>query len=304
MFTWSLGWAPSPARLAITSLAFMFDEVPEPVWKTSIGNWSSCSPLATSSPARAIRSASVGVQQPQLGVHAGGGRLDPPQPVHHRRGHALAGHGEVLDRLARLGPPKLLLNRHVNGGYRAQVVQWPHAAGRAAAFRVLIDHVTALTRIEPSSPPPARPAGVGPLLLALRSRLERAPDRRVCDRCESGRAAQLPARGAARASAFLICTYELAGQRRERGRRGDLRAPRTASSGPTCSTWRPARSATSSWPATPRWPPSAPASPWCAAAAALGRGRGAGHAGRPGSPPAGPPRAALVTVQPTGFGRR
>ena len=57
MFTWSLGWAPSPARLAITSLAFMFDEVPEPVWKTSIGNWSSCLPAATSSPAAAIRSA-------------------------------------------------------------------------------------------------------------------------------------------------------------------------------------------------------------------------------------------------------
>ncbi len=58
MFTWSLAWASSPARLAITSLAFMLVEVPEPVWKTSIGNWSSCSPSATSSPARAIRSAS------------------------------------------------------------------------------------------------------------------------------------------------------------------------------------------------------------------------------------------------------
>ena len=57
MLTWSLGWAPSPARLAITSLAFMFEEVPEPVWKTSIGNWSSCSPSATASPASAIRSA-------------------------------------------------------------------------------------------------------------------------------------------------------------------------------------------------------------------------------------------------------
>ena len=31
----------------MTSLAFMFDEVPEPVWKTSIGNWSSSSPSAT-----------------------------------------------------------------------------------------------------------------------------------------------------------------------------------------------------------------------------------------------------------------
>jgi hypothetical protein len=38
MLTWSLGWAASPASLAITSLAFMFEEVPEPVWKTSIGN--------------------------------------------------------------------------------------------------------------------------------------------------------------------------------------------------------------------------------------------------------------------------
>ena len=64
MFTWSLGWASSPARLAITSLAFMFEEVPEPVWKTSIGNWSSCSPSATSSPARAMRSATSASRSP------------------------------------------------------------------------------------------------------------------------------------------------------------------------------------------------------------------------------------------------
>ena len=57
MLTWSLGWTGSPARFAITSLAFMFDEVPEPVWKTSIGNWSSCSPAAIASAAAAIRSA-------------------------------------------------------------------------------------------------------------------------------------------------------------------------------------------------------------------------------------------------------
>src|SRR4051794_14582495 len=57
MLTWSLGWAPSPARLAITSLAFMFEEVPEPVWKTSTGNWSSCCPSAIALLASAIRSA-------------------------------------------------------------------------------------------------------------------------------------------------------------------------------------------------------------------------------------------------------
>ena len=35
----------------------MLDEVPDPVWKTSIGNWSSNSPAATRTPATAIRSA-------------------------------------------------------------------------------------------------------------------------------------------------------------------------------------------------------------------------------------------------------
>ena len=44
----------------MTSLAFMLVEVPEPVWKTSIGNWSSNSPAATRSAAAAMRSASSG----------------------------------------------------------------------------------------------------------------------------------------------------------------------------------------------------------------------------------------------------
>ena len=57
MLTSSFACTSSPASDAITSLAFMFDEVPEPVWKTSIGNWSSSSPAAIRSPAAAIRSA-------------------------------------------------------------------------------------------------------------------------------------------------------------------------------------------------------------------------------------------------------
>ena len=64
MLTWSLACAPSPARLASTSLAFMLEEVPEPVWKTSTGNWSSCSPAATASPAAAMRSARAGSSPP------------------------------------------------------------------------------------------------------------------------------------------------------------------------------------------------------------------------------------------------
>ena len=57
MLTSSFACTSSPASEAITSFAFMFELVPEPVWKTSIGNWSSCSPCAIASPAAAIRSA-------------------------------------------------------------------------------------------------------------------------------------------------------------------------------------------------------------------------------------------------------
>ena len=46
MLTSSFAWTSSPASEAITSFAFMFDDVPEPVWNTSIGNWSSSSPSA------------------------------------------------------------------------------------------------------------------------------------------------------------------------------------------------------------------------------------------------------------------
>src|SRR6266700_242940 len=42
----------------------MFDDVPEPVWKTSIGNWSSSSPLATRSAAAAIRCAASSSSRP------------------------------------------------------------------------------------------------------------------------------------------------------------------------------------------------------------------------------------------------
>ena len=65
MLTWSLGCAPPPASAAMTSLAFMFDEVPEPVWKTSIGNWSSCVPAATASAASAMAVASLGSSLPR-----------------------------------------------------------------------------------------------------------------------------------------------------------------------------------------------------------------------------------------------
>ena len=55
MLTSSFAWTSSPASAAITSFAFMLELVPDPVWKTSIGNWSSSSPAATRSAAAAMR---------------------------------------------------------------------------------------------------------------------------------------------------------------------------------------------------------------------------------------------------------
>ncbi len=56
--TWSFGCTSRPrllvARVAITSFAFMFDDVPDPVWNTSTGKCSSCAPPATSSAASAM----------------------------------------------------------------------------------------------------------------------------------------------------------------------------------------------------------------------------------------------------------
>src|SRR5918995_561915 len=65
MLTWSLGWWPSPARVAMTSLTLVLVLVPDPVWKTSIGNWSSWSPAATASAAATIRSARPASSRPR-----------------------------------------------------------------------------------------------------------------------------------------------------------------------------------------------------------------------------------------------
>ncbi len=108
MLTWSLGWAPSPARLAITSFAFMFEEVPEPVWKTSTGNWSSCSPAATAAPAVGDPFGQVVVELAQLPVHLGRGALEPAQPADHRHRHPLARDREVVNGLGGLATPELL----------------------------------------------------------------------------------------------------------------------------------------------------------------------------------------------------
>ena len=78
MFTSSFGCTSSPASVASTSLAFMFDEVPEPVWNTSIGNWSSSSPPAIRFAAAAMRSALSRSSRPRSAFDARRRALDGP----------------------------------------------------------------------------------------------------------------------------------------------------------------------------------------------------------------------------------
>ena len=92
----------------MTSLAFMFDEVPEPVWKTSIGNWSSCWPCGDLVAGGGDALGEVGVEQAELGVDARGGALDAAEPAHDGDRDALAGDREVVDGLAGLAAPQLL----------------------------------------------------------------------------------------------------------------------------------------------------------------------------------------------------
>ena len=68
----SLGCTGFPSRraasVASTSFMFMFEDVPEPVWNTSTGNWSACSPRTTSSAATSIASATSAGTTPSLAL--------------------------------------------------------------------------------------------------------------------------------------------------------------------------------------------------------------------------------------------
>ena len=97
MLTSSLAWTPSPASVAITSFAFMFDDVPEPVWKTSIGNWSSSSPRRDpvrggGDPLRLVARRAGR----EVGVGSGPRRLDPPEPACDGRRDRLARNGKFV----------------------------------------------------------------------------------------------------------------------------------------------------------------------------------------------------------------
>ena len=137
--TWSLGCTArrgsGTARVAITSLAFMLDEVPEPVWKTSIGNWSSCRPAITSSAAATMAVDDVRGQYAELGVGHRGRPLDLGQRSDMGGREPASGDREVLHRPLGLG--------RVQG-----VLRHPHLA-----HRVVLDPETG-HQLLPSSPQP------------------------------------------------------------------------------------------------------------------------------------------------------
>ncbi len=93
---------------------FMFDEVPLPVWYTSIGNWSVNSPAMIRSAARAMASAIVGVERAEILVREGGGLLDPRERDDLGGLQRIARDGEVLHGSLRLrGVERVFGNAHL-----------------------------------------------------------------------------------------------------------------------------------------------------------------------------------------------
>ena len=88
----------------------MFDDVPEPVWKTSTGKWSSQPPAATSAAASWIGAGDVLGDDLQPGVHHGRRPLDGGQGGDEGALDGQPGDGEVLD-----GPLGLRLPVGVDG---------------------------------------------------------------------------------------------------------------------------------------------------------------------------------------------
>ncbi len=99
------------AILAITSLVFMFELVPEPVWNTSMGNWSSCRPSAISPAAAMIASAFSGGEQPEVLVHLRAGALQQTERPDLGALQPAARDREVLHRTLRLRAPQRV-DRH------------------------------------------------------------------------------------------------------------------------------------------------------------------------------------------------
>ncbi len=90
MLTWSFGCTGLPrfavAICEITSLAFMFELVPDPVWKTSIGKCSSCLPAATAMAAFCIATAISVSSRPSSALAPAAAHLTRPSAAMNCRG--------------------------------------------------------------------------------------------------------------------------------------------------------------------------------------------------------------------------
>ena len=128
-FTSSFGWigafepmvppAISMARLEITSLAFMFDWVPDPVWNTTSGKWSSSVPAITSSAARQISSTFSGGSCPSSPLAMRGALLEDAERADDGTGEAepVDADREVLDRPLGLCAP-VAVGRNLDRSHR------------------------------------------------------------------------------------------------------------------------------------------------------------------------------------------
>ena len=96
---------------------FMLLLVPEPVWNTSIGNWASWSPRATSSAAADDRVGEIWLLRAIGALHRCDRRLDPGQRLDLGALESQPGDREVLDRPLGLGPPPRV-GRHAHLSHR------------------------------------------------------------------------------------------------------------------------------------------------------------------------------------------
>ena len=153
MLTWSFAWTPSPANVAITSFAFMFELVPDPVWKTSIGNWSSNSPTAMRSPAAAIRWATSGSSRPRSAFARAAAALMRPSQCATATGIGSPETGKLATALA-VSPPQSSCRSAVPLTAASLAAGAQRAADRAASSSS--SQVQSLTRGRPEGSPAAR----------------------------------------------------------------------------------------------------------------------------------------------------
>ena len=249
--TWSLGWTGRPrrsaARPAITSLAFMFDDVPDPVWKTSTGKWASQLPAATSGRGRGDGGGHVRRRgRPGAPLTLGRRPLDPAQGPDQLPADALPGDGKVLHRPLGGGAPPGL-GGHVDLAHRVVFPTGGHGSGIVAppvvpglGFGRTEDPPGVSEADDPTSPTAARrfrrvrtaaPLVGQPLASAAPIDDKRAEAARLQDQLEAqGEQVSILAERYNRARLKVAEVED--GDRPDRGRRGPLRRAPEAGQGP------------------------------------------------------------------------